>query len=140
MKWIEIKICQLSKHLLSIMQKSGIKIKPNQNALSGFKLMRRDSLSHIYYKIHVCMFPQVATRDCKQYLQQLMIPESVMGVYRKGGVVLQVTIARYLMSVKTENNGVSVSRQCFSNKCHVSNIDFHKSPFRNPTRHQQLHL
>ena len=31
------------------------------------------------------MFPQVATRDCKQYLQQLMIPEFVMGVYRKGG-------------------------------------------------------
>ena len=31
------------------------------------------------------MFPQVATRDSKQYLQQLMIPESVMGVYRKGG-------------------------------------------------------
>ena len=57
-----------------------------------------------------------------------MIPESVMGVYRKegggGGVVLQVTKARYLMSVKIENNGVSVSRQCFSYKCHVSNIDF----------------
>ena len=87
------------------------------------------------------MFPQVATRDSKQYLQQLMIPESVMGVYRKGGgVVLQVTKARYLMSVKTENNGVSTSRQCFSYKCHVSNIDFHKSPFRNPYRHQQFHL
>ena len=47
--------------------------------------MPRDRLSHIYYKIHVCMFPQVATRDSKQYLQQLMIPESVMGVYRKWG-------------------------------------------------------
>ena len=79
------KICQLSKHLLSIVLKSGITIKTNQNALSGFKLMPRDRLSHIYYKIHVCMFPQVATRDSKQYLQQLMIPESVMGVYRKGG-------------------------------------------------------
>ena len=123
------------------MQKSGIKIKPNQNALSGFKLMSRDRLSHIYYKIHVCVFPQVATRDSKQYLQQLMIPESVMGVYRKGGgVVLQVTKAQYLMSVKTENNGVSVNRQCFSYKCHVSNINFHKSPFRNSYRHQQLHL
>ena len=78
--------------------------------------MPRDRLSHIYYKIHVCMFPQVATRDPKQYLQQLMIPESVMGVYRKGGggAVLQVTKARYLMSVKTVNNGVPVSRQCFS--------------------------
>ena len=51
--------------------------------------------------------PQVATRDSKQYLQQLMIPEFVMGVYRKGGgggVVLQVTKARSLMSVKTEND------------------------------------
>ena len=53
--------------------------------------MSRDRLSHIYYKTHVCMFHQVATRDSKQYLQQLMIPEYVMGVYRKGGgVVLQV--------------------------------------------------
>ena len=103
--------------------------------------MVRDRLSHICYKIYVRMFPQVATRDCKQYLQQLMIPDSVMGVYRKGGgVVLQVTKARYLMSVKTKNNVVSVSRQSFSDKCHVSNIDFHKSPFRNPYRHQQLHL
>ena len=124
------------------MLKSGITIKPNQNALSGFKLMPRNRPSHIYYKIHVCMFPQVATRDSKQYLQQLMIPESVMGVYRKagGGVVLQVTKAQYLMSVKTENNGVPVSRQCFSNICHVYYIDFHKSPFRNPYRHQQLQL
>ena len=31
------------------------------------------------------MFPQVATRNSKKYLQQLMIPESVMGVYRKRG-------------------------------------------------------
>ena len=85
--------------------------------------------------------PQVATRDSKQYLQQLMIPETVMGVYRKGGgVVLQMTKARYLISVKTENNGVPVSRQCFSYKSRVSNIDFHKSPFKNPYRHQQLHL
>ena len=106
--------------------------------------MPRDRLSHIYYKIYVCIIRQAATRDSKQYSQQLMIPESVMGVYRKGGggggVVLQVTKARYLMSVKTKNNGVTVSRQCFSYKCHVSNIDFHKSPFRNPYRHQQLHL
>ena len=36
-----------------------------------------------------------------------------------------MTKARYLISVKTENNGVPVSRQCFSYKCHVSNIDFH---------------
>ena len=138
----KLKICQLSKHLLSIVLKSGIKIKPNQNALSGFKLMPHDSLPHIYYKIHVCMFPLVATRDSKQYLQQLMIPESIkMGVYRKGaGVVLQVTKARYLMSVKTGNNGVPVSRQCFSYKYHVSNIDFQESPFRNPYCHQQLHL
>ena len=84
LKLTRIIICQLSKHLFSSVQKSGIKIKPNQNALSGFKIMPRDRLSHIYYKIHVCMFPQVATRDSKQYLQQLMIPESVMGVYRKG--------------------------------------------------------
>ena len=89
--------------------------------------MLRDRLSHIYYKIHVCMFPQVGTRDSKQYLQRLMIPESAMGVYRKGGGGSTTSDkARYLMSVKTENNGVSVGRKCFSYKCHVSNIDFHK--------------
>ena len=71
--------------MLSIVLKSGITIKPDQNAFSGFKLMPRDKLSHIYYKIHVCVSPQVATSDSKQYLQQLMIPESVMGVYHKGG-------------------------------------------------------
>ena len=70
-----------------------------------------------------------------------MIPESVMGVYRKGrGGSTTSDKSRYLMSVKIENNGVPVSRQCFSYKCHVSNIDFYKSPFRNPYRHQQLHL
>ena len=52
---------------------------------SGFKLMPHDRLSHIYNKIHVRMFSKLATRDCKQYLQQLMIPESAMGVYHKGG-------------------------------------------------------
>ena len=87
--------------------------------------MPRDRLSYICYKMHVYIFPQVAIRDSKQYLQELMIPESVMGVYHKGGgVVLQVTKARYLMSFKTANNGVPVSRQCFSYKCHVFNIDF----------------
>ena len=91
--------------------------------------MPHDRLSYIYNEIHVCMFSQVdGTRDSKQYLQQLMIPESVMEVYRKGGgVVLQVTKARYLMSVMNENNGVPVSRQCFCYKCYVSNIDFQKS-------------
>ena len=69
---------------VTIVLKSGIN-KRNQNALSWFKLMSRDRLSHIYYEIHVPMFPKVATRDCKQYLQQLMIPESLMGVNRKGG-------------------------------------------------------
>ena len=103
--------------------------------------MPRDRLSHIYYKIHVCMFPQVATRDLQTVLATADDSRSVMGVYHQGvHVVLQVTIVRYLMSVKTENDGVPVSRQCFPYKCHVSNIDFHKSPFRNPYCHQQLHL
>ena len=55
-------------------------------------------------------------------------------------ILLQVAKARFLMSVMTENNGVPVSRQCFSCKCHVSDIDFHKSLFRNPYHHQLLHL
>ena len=69
-----------------------------------------------------------------------MIPESVRGVYRKGGGGSTTSEkAQYSMPVKTENNGVPVSRQCFSYKCDVSNIDFHKSPFRNPYCHQLLH-
>ena len=39
---------------------------------------------HISIIKYMCACPP-ATRDSKQYLQQLMIPESVMGVYRKGG-------------------------------------------------------
>ena len=76
--------------------------------------MSRDRLSHIYYKIHVCMFTQ-ATRDSEQYLQQQMIPESVWEFTVKCVCVCVggVTKARYLMSVKTENNGVPLSRQCF---------------------------
>ena len=65
------------------------------------------------------MFPQVVTFDCKQYLQELMIPESLMGVHRDGGggVDLQVAEPRYSMLVMTENNGVSEIKQCFSCKC-----------------------
>ena len=46
--------------------------------------MSRDRVSHIHYEIHMRMLPQVATRNCKQYLEQLMIPEYLMGVYLKG--------------------------------------------------------
>ena len=80
--------------------------------------MSRDRLSHIHYEIHVLMFPQVVTFDCKQYLQQLMISEYLMGVYRDGGgEARQVVEPRYSMSVMTENNGVSEIKQCFSCKC-----------------------
>ena len=47
--------------------------------------MSRDRLSHIHYEMHMLMFPEVVTFDCKQYLQQLMISESLMGVYHEGG-------------------------------------------------------
>ena len=65
--------------------KSGNKYKQNQNSFSGFKLMSRDRLSHIHNEMHVLMFPQVVTFDCKQYLQQLVISESLMRVYHQGG-------------------------------------------------------
>ena len=112
------------------MLKSGNKIKLKQNASSGFKFMSRDRVSHIHYEIHMCMFPHVVTRDCKQHLEQLMITESLMGVYSKG-VALQVAEPRYLISVITENNGVSERKQCFAFKRHVYNIGLHKSSFRN---------
>ena len=47
--------------------------------------MSCDRLSHIHYKMHKLMFPQVFTIDCKQHLQQLMISVSLMGVYHEGG-------------------------------------------------------
>ena len=47
--------------------------------------MSRDRLSHIHYEMHMHMFPKVVTFDCKQYLQKLMIAESLMGVYHEGG-------------------------------------------------------
>ena len=52
--------------------------------------MSRDRLSHIQYEIHMLMFAQVVTSDCKRYLQQLMISESLMGIYHIGGIALQV--------------------------------------------------
>ena len=47
--------------------------------------MSRNRLSHIHYEMHRLMFPQVGTFDCKQYLQQLMISESLMAVYHEEG-------------------------------------------------------
>ena len=47
--------------------------------------MSRDRLSHIHYEMHMIMFPQVLTLNCKQYLQHLMISESLMGVYHEVG-------------------------------------------------------
>ena len=63
----------------------GNKSKQKQNALFRFKLMSRDRLSHIHYEMHILMFPQVVTFDCKHFLQQLMISESLMGVNHEGG-------------------------------------------------------
>ena len=47
----EIKMCKLSKHPRSLVLKLGNKIKPKQNALSGFNLLSRDSESRISYEI-----------------------------------------------------------------------------------------
>ena len=66
------------------MLKSGNKNKQKQNSLSGLKFMSRDSLSNIHYEMHMLLFPKVVTFDCKQYLQQLMILESLMGVNHEG--------------------------------------------------------
>ena len=55
------------------------------------------------------------------------------------GMAMLVTEHRYLMTVMTEINGVSERKQCFSCKCHVSNIDFKKSSFRNPCLRQHFH-
>ena len=53
---------------------------------------------------------------------------------------MQVAESLYLLAVMTENNGVSEKKkQCLSCKCHVSNIDFHKSSFRNNCLPQHRH-
>ena len=49
---------------------------------------------------------------------------------------MQVAEPQYSMSVMTENNGVPERKQCFSCKCIGSDIDFHKSSFRNPCLHR----
>ena len=78
---------------------------------------------HIHCEIHMHMFAQAA------------VP-GIADDFRLKGVALRVTEPRYLMSVMTEINGVSDRKQCISSKCHVSNIDIHKSPFRNPFLHR----
>ena len=49
-----------------------LKVYPKQIHLAGFKLLSRDSGSHIAFEIHVHMFPQAPSRNCKQYLKQLI--------------------------------------------------------------------
>ena len=48
----EIKSGKLCQHPIRFVLKSGIKMNPKHNALSGFKLLSLDSVSHIPYKIH----------------------------------------------------------------------------------------
>ena len=47
-----IKICKLSEHPIRLVLNLGIKLIPKHNALSGFKLLSRESGSHIPYKIY----------------------------------------------------------------------------------------
>ena len=65
----EIKICKLCQHPILFVLKSGIKINPKQNVLSGFKLLSRDSVPHISYEIHVRMFSHATTYGCKQHFE-----------------------------------------------------------------------
>ena len=61
------------------MLKLGIKINPKLNALSGFKLLSRDSGSQIPYKIHMRMFPQATTRDREQYFETAIYSKTSHG-------------------------------------------------------------
>ena len=63
--------------------KLGIKINPKQNALSGFKLLSRDSGSPISFEIHMTMFPQAPSRlvNANSILKQVIFPEFHMGDY-----------------------------------------------------------
>ena len=67
LKRTEITLCKLSQHPLRLVLQLGIKMNLKQNALHGFKLLPHDSGSHITYEIHMSMFPQATTRNCKKY-------------------------------------------------------------------------
>ena len=61
----EIITCKLYIHPIWIMVKLGIKINLKQNALSGSKLLSRDSGLQIPYETHMNMCPQATMNDCK---------------------------------------------------------------------------
>ena len=115
------------------MLKLGIRINPKQCEILG-----SNSGSHIY-EIHMSMFLQATTRDCKQY----NIPEYHTGVYHKGGrnangrsSIFEVSYYfdvshDYVMKVMLNR------KQCFCSKCHISDIDIDKLSFKN-TGHVRL--
>ena len=55
--------------------KMGIKINLKQNALSWFKLLSRDSGSHIPCEIHMSMLSQATTRECKCRISYGSLPQ-----------------------------------------------------------------
>ena len=94
--------------------------------------MSRDSGhgSHIPHKIHVRMFPQATTRD----LKQLIIPEYHMGVYHKVGYNANGRTSIFDVSHDYVKNVVPERKQCFSIRCHISDIDIDKLSFKNPSQ------
>ena len=83
------------------MKRLGIKINPKQNVLSEFKILSRDSVSHIPKEIHTCIriFPQATTRYCHQYFETA--DHSRTSHVTIKGVEMQMEEPRYLMSVMT---------------------------------------
>ena len=75
--------------------KLGIEINPKYNVLSWFKLLSRDSGSHIPYKIHMNMFPLSTTCDCKKYFETANYSRISQGV------AMPMAKSRYLMPVMT---------------------------------------
>ena len=111
---------------------------PKQNALSGFKLLSRDSGSRVPYEIHVRMLLST-TRDCKQYFKQL-ITQNITWEFTKtgGGVNANGRFCIFGVSNDYVKKVVPERKHCVSGKCHISDIDIDKLSFKNPGQDELL--
>ena len=103
------------------MLKFGIEINLKEKVLSGFKLLSYDSVSHIPYKIHMCMFPRAPTRDCIQGFETVNSFRISYGSLPQRGCKWQKAIFDVSHDYVRELS--PTQKNFFSSKCNFFNID-----------------
>ena len=79
------------------------------------------------------MFPHAPTRDCKQHFETINYSRIALGVYQKGDSNANSRASIFDVSHDKVNKFVSERKQCFSSRCHISDIDIVKLSFKSPS-------